>query len=139
MTDLNPDFMALFSTQVYSSSEELTRDLRLSDVIPGSTLDSKIFEPCGYSLNAIVKVSLSLCCLLHVHGPVDQSDHIFEMCNLLVQFEKDTEPIYTTKVLPSMAAFFLLSMLLPFVLNHFLTIFSCANDILTLCGSTAST
>lgn len=58
MTDLNPDFMALFSTQAYSSSEELTRDLKISDVIPAITLDSKIFEPCGYSLNAIVKVSL---------------------------------------------------------------------------------
>lgn len=58
MTDLDPDFMALFSTQAYSSSEELTRDVGLLDLIPGSIVDSKIFEPCGYSLNAIVKVLL---------------------------------------------------------------------------------
>jgi hypothetical protein len=48
--------MALFSTLAYSSSEELTRDVGLLDLIPGCVLDSKIFEPCGYSLNAIVKV-----------------------------------------------------------------------------------
>lgn len=56
MTDLDPKFMALFSTRAYSSSEELTRDVGLLDLIPGCVLDSKIFEPCGYSLNAIVKV-----------------------------------------------------------------------------------
>ena len=56
MTDLDPKFMALFSTQAYSSSEELTRDVGLLDLIPGCVLDSKIFEPCGYSLNAIIKV-----------------------------------------------------------------------------------
>ena len=48
--------MALFSTQAYSSSEELTRDVGLLDLIPGCVVDSKIFDPCGYSLNAIVKV-----------------------------------------------------------------------------------
>lgn len=56
MTDLEPNFMALFSTEVYSSPEELVKDLGLMDIIPGSVIDSKIFEPCGYSLNAIVKV-----------------------------------------------------------------------------------
>ena len=56
MTELDPDFMALFSTQVYSSSVELMRDIGLFNLIPGSIVDSKIFEPCGYSLNAIVKV-----------------------------------------------------------------------------------
>lgn len=56
MTDLDPKFMAHFSTLAYSSSEELTRDVGLLDLIPGCVLDSKIFEPCGYSLNAIIKV-----------------------------------------------------------------------------------
>ena len=56
MTDLDPNLMALFSSQKYSSSEQLTRDVGLMDLIPGCILDSKIFEPCGYSLNAIVKV-----------------------------------------------------------------------------------
>lgn len=61
MTDLDPKFMALFSTQAYSSSEELTRDVGLLDLIPGCVLDSKIFEPCGYSLNAIIKVYFVKC------------------------------------------------------------------------------
>ena len=59
MTDLDPKFMALFSTLAYSSSEELTRDVGILDLIPGCVLDSKIFDPCGYSLNAIVKVYFS--------------------------------------------------------------------------------
>ena len=64
MTELDPKFMALFSTLAYSSSEVLTRDVGLLDLIPDCIVDSKIFEPCGYSLNAIVKVCT---CTFHVY------------------------------------------------------------------------
>ena len=52
--------MGLFSSEVYSTGEELTRAMGLWDLIPGAILDAKIFEPCGYSLNAIVQVRVGL-------------------------------------------------------------------------------
>ena len=48
--------MSVFSTLVYSSAEELTKAVGLWDRFPEAILDAKIFDPCGYSLNAIVKV-----------------------------------------------------------------------------------
>ena len=48
--------MSLFSTLAYSSAEELTKAVGLRDLFPEAMLDAKIFDPCGYSLNAIVKV-----------------------------------------------------------------------------------
>ena len=72
MTDLDPKIMALFSTQAYSSSEKLTKDMGILDLIPGSIVDSKIFEPCGYSLNGIVEVRTStvsiliICTIMHL-------------------------------------------------------------------------
>ena len=56
MMDLDPRILSLFSSQAYSSAGQLTRDSGLSDLIPGAVLDAKIFEPCGYSLNALVQV-----------------------------------------------------------------------------------
>ena len=32
-------------------------DTGIDQIIPGAILDSKIFEPCGFSVNAIIKVS----------------------------------------------------------------------------------
>ena len=58
MMDLDADFMGQFSPGAYSSAAELSSAIGLSDLIPGAILDDKIFEPCGYSLNAIVKVSV---------------------------------------------------------------------------------
>ena len=60
MTDLDPKFISIFSTEVYSSSEQLTKEVGLADLVPDAIIDSKIFEPCGYSLNAIVTVSSGL-------------------------------------------------------------------------------
>ncbi len=56
MKDLDPDFMALFSTAAYSSSKHLIADLGLDELVDGAIIDAKIFEPCGFSLNAINKV-----------------------------------------------------------------------------------
>jgi S-adenosylmethionine decarboxylase len=55
MLDLDPHILSKFSSDVYSSARELTIAVGLRDLIPGAILDDKIFEPCGYSLNAIVK------------------------------------------------------------------------------------
>lgn len=56
MTELDPGLLSMFSTSAYSSAEELTADVGLTDLVPGAILDARLFEPCGYSLNAIVKV-----------------------------------------------------------------------------------
>ncbi len=58
MTELDPALMTMFSTSAYTSAEELTSDIGLTDLVPGAILDPWLFEPCGYSLNAIVKVVL---------------------------------------------------------------------------------
>ena len=59
MMDLDTKILSKFSGATYSSAAELTAAIGLRDLIPGAILDDKIFEPCGYSLNAIVKVSRS--------------------------------------------------------------------------------
>ena len=61
MMDLDPHVLSQFSgsydVDVYSTARELTTAVGLSDLIPGAIMDDKLFEPCGYSLNAIVKAS----------------------------------------------------------------------------------
>lgn len=57
MTDLDPDIMALYSPVAYSSDKLLMQETGIDQIVPGATLDSKIFEPCGFSVNAIIKVS----------------------------------------------------------------------------------
>ena len=56
MNDLDPNFMAQFSTVAFSSSEELIDSIGIGELMPGATIDAKIFDPCGFSLNAIDKV-----------------------------------------------------------------------------------
>lgn len=57
MNDLDPEFMALFSTAIFTCPEDLIEAIRLREVMPGAIIDAKIFEPCGFSLNAIDKVA----------------------------------------------------------------------------------
>ena len=56
MNHLDPDFMALFSSAIFASSDDLVKYIGLAEVMPGAIIDAKIFEPCGFSLNAINKV-----------------------------------------------------------------------------------
>lgn len=56
MNNLDPDFMALFSSDAFDSSDELVEAIGLNKLMPGAIIDAKIFEPCGFSLNAIDKV-----------------------------------------------------------------------------------
>ena len=57
MMDVDAGFLSQFSLEAYDSAEDLTAAVGLRDLIPGAILDDKIFDPIGYSLNAIVKVS----------------------------------------------------------------------------------
>lgn len=59
MTDLDPDVMGLYSSVAYSSDKLLMHDTGIDQIVPGATLDSKIFEPCGFSVNAIIKVDVT--------------------------------------------------------------------------------
>ena len=58
MMDLDTEMMTHFTRGQYTSADQLTTAVGLQDLIPGAILDDKIFEPCGYSLNAIVKVCI---------------------------------------------------------------------------------
>lgn len=57
MNDLDPDFMALFSSVAFASAGELVDAIGITKLMPTAVIDAKIFEPCGFSLNAIDKVS----------------------------------------------------------------------------------
>lgn len=56
MNDLDPDFMSVFSSIAFTSSDDLVESVGFSKLLPGAIIDAKIFEPCGFSLNAIDKV-----------------------------------------------------------------------------------
>lgn len=68
MNNLDPNFMALFSTVAFTSSEDLIEAIGLAKLMPGAQIDAKIFDPCGFSLNAIDEVmSISNLCNIHDH------------------------------------------------------------------------
>lgn len=81
MTDLDPEIMALYSSAAYSSDKQLMRDTGIDQIIPGAILDSKIFEPCGFSVNAIIKGDEYF--TIHVTPQVECSWVSFET-NLLI-------------------------------------------------------
>ena len=56
MMDLDPNLLAQFSTAFFSSAEALDKALGIDTIVPGSLIDSYIFDPCGYSANGIIKV-----------------------------------------------------------------------------------
>ena len=56
MTELEPQLLGLFSLETFSSADELTVAVGLQQLMPGAVLDAKLFEPCGYSLNALLEV-----------------------------------------------------------------------------------
>ena len=77
MTDLDTDHMSLYSTAAYSSADQLMRDTGITNIIPGVFLDAKIFEPCGFSVNAIIKVRTHHCMKVrnkpHPFPPLDDA------------------------------------------------------------------
>lgn len=58
MTELEPQLLSLFSLEAFSSADELTAAVGLQELMPGAILDAKLFEPCGYSLNAVLEVGV---------------------------------------------------------------------------------
>jgi S-adenosylmethionine decarboxylase len=59
MTKLDPKIMDIFTQECSSSAEEATRKSKIDTIFPNAIIDAYLFEPCGYSVNAILpKVKL---------------------------------------------------------------------------------
>lgn len=58
MVDLDPDAMKMFSKYdekgVAKSPDVFSKESGISDLIPGSHINAEFFEPCGYSMNALL-------------------------------------------------------------------------------------
>lgn len=54
MSDLDPDVMSIFTNLVASSALEARKLSGIDKLMPtGTLIDDKLFEPCGYSMNAV--------------------------------------------------------------------------------------
>lgn len=54
MTDLDQDVMDIFTKNVCKTSEECTEKSGIDKIFPNAILDAFLFDPCGYSVNAIL-------------------------------------------------------------------------------------
>jgi len=54
MTDLDPEVMSIFTKEVCSTSEECTEKSGIDKIFPNAIIDAFLFDPCGYSVNAIL-------------------------------------------------------------------------------------
>lgn len=55
MTDLDPRIMSIFTKEECSTAAEATERSKIHKIIPGMVIDDFLFEPCGYSMNGILK------------------------------------------------------------------------------------
>jgi len=55
MHDLSPDVMAQFYQKEGVTASDTTRSSGISDLLPGSIIDDYQFEPCGYSMNGLLR------------------------------------------------------------------------------------
>jgi len=55
MSDLDPEVMSIFTTQVSANGHEATKLSGISELFPpGTLIDPFQFDPCGYSMNALI-------------------------------------------------------------------------------------
>lgn len=54
MTKLDPQVMDIFTKNVSNSSEECSQKSGIDKLFPNAILDAFLFDPCGYSVNAIL-------------------------------------------------------------------------------------
>lgn len=54
MFDMAPDVAAQFYVERCSTAAEQTRASGIDALVPGAVIDDRAFEPCGYSMNAIL-------------------------------------------------------------------------------------
>lgn len=55
MQELDPNIMKIFTRKVCSSAKEATQTSGIDKLIPGIVIDDFLFEPCGYSMNGLIK------------------------------------------------------------------------------------
>lgn len=55
MTDLDPEVMKLFTKQEAEDGREATKLSGIDKILPSMKIDDFLFEPCGYSMNGILK------------------------------------------------------------------------------------
>jgi S-adenosylmethionine decarboxylase len=55
MSDLDPEIMKIFTKQVSADAAEATKKSRIDKILPNVTIDDYLFDPCGYSMNGILK------------------------------------------------------------------------------------
>ena len=55
MQDLDQKVMSIFTKQVCSSGKEATQKSGIDKIMPGMVIDDFLFDPCGYSMNALIK------------------------------------------------------------------------------------
>ena len=54
MFDLHPDVAAEYYVAKNRSAKEMTAGGGISELVPGAKIDDRAFEPCGYSMNALL-------------------------------------------------------------------------------------
>jgi len=54
MTKLDVDVMKIFTKEYSSSAEDATQKSGIDKIFPNAILDGFLFDPCGYSVNAIL-------------------------------------------------------------------------------------
>jgi S-adenosylmethionine decarboxylase len=54
MFDMHPSVAQLFFKSECPTAHEMTKRTGICDLVPGATIDDFAFEPCGYSMNAIL-------------------------------------------------------------------------------------
>ncbi|ESO10347.1 hypothetical protein HELRODRAFT_186277 [Helobdella robusta] len=54
MMDVNQDVMNMFTQSYGLTASQLTEKTGILDILPGAIIDDWLFEPCGYSMNALL-------------------------------------------------------------------------------------
>ncbi|GMH77061.1 hypothetical protein TL16_g07282, partial [Triparma laevis f. inornata] len=54
MFDIDPVVAEKFYADKYEDPNEMTKSAGIENLVPGATIDPRAFEPCGYSMNAIL-------------------------------------------------------------------------------------
>lgn len=54
MTKLDPEVMSIFTQECSKTAQEATIKAKIDTIFPNAILDAYLFEPCGYSVNAIL-------------------------------------------------------------------------------------
>ncbi|XP_067118349.1 S-adenosylmethionine decarboxylase proenzyme-like [Centruroides vittatus] len=55
MQDLDQKIMKIFTKEVSASAKDATQKSGIDKLLPGVTIDDFLFNPCGYSMNGLLK------------------------------------------------------------------------------------